>query len=204
VRPHDSKRIIFILSGIGLAAAILNASGGGGFSVPELGQASGSVPDLPGLREREALEPGFIATFLWVVQQTSADGDRLAALISEESGFNPQARNPNGATGFLQWLVRYAPVSGYTTDQLYAMTGIQQLAAVMNTIVADPAYKTDPAMAGGGWSPSLPDSAIVLAAGTSAEAQNSGYDKAGKGYVTAGDVRSAVYGPLNGAGRISV
>jgi len=210
VKDGDAAKILLGFAALGLVIAI-----GSGGSVTSSSwtptYASGSLPDLPGLRQREAAEPGFISALLGVIQETGADGDKLAALISEESGFKPDALEPgDGGSGFLQWLPRYAPAyTGYTADELRQMTGIQQLEAVRNTIIRSPGYKTDPAIAGGGWKVSLPDDAIVIPGGTSTYSFFHNYDRGQKGYVTAGDVRAYVYGRLfdasgNPIGRISV
>lgn len=167
--------------------------------------ALGTLPQVPGLLDREAKEPGFVRELLRVIRDEHADGDRLAALMSEESGFNPAARNPDPvgrATGLLQWIARYAqPVTGYTVDQLREMSAIEQLhGPVRKTLRAwGAAGRADPAMAGWGSHVGAPDDAIIATKGDEFYAVNGGYDRAKKGAITVGDVRHAVYGLLDAA-----
>ena len=49
------------------------------------------------------------------------------AVFKQESGVNPQARNPSGATGLIQFMPDTARRLGTTTDDLYKMDGVQQL-----------------------------------------------------------------------------
>jgi hypothetical protein len=51
----------------------------------------------------------------------------LLAIMKQESGVNPQARNPSGATGLIQFMPDTARRLGTTTDELYKMDGVQQL-----------------------------------------------------------------------------
>jgi hypothetical protein len=51
----------------------------------------------------------------------------LIAIMKQESGVNPQARNPSGATGLIQFMPDTARRLGTTTDDLYKMDGVQQL-----------------------------------------------------------------------------
>jgi hypothetical protein len=51
----------------------------------------------------------------------------LIAIMKQESGINPQARNPSGATGLIQFMPKTAIALGTTTDDLYKMDGVQQL-----------------------------------------------------------------------------
>jgi hypothetical protein len=51
----------------------------------------------------------------------------LIAIMKQESGINPQARNPSGATGLIQFMPDTARRLGTTTEDLYKMDGVQQL-----------------------------------------------------------------------------
>jgi hypothetical protein len=52
----------------------------------------------------------------------------LIAIMKQESGVNPQARNSmSGATGLIQFMPDTARRLGTTTDDLYKMDGVQQL-----------------------------------------------------------------------------
>jgi hypothetical protein len=54
--------------------------------------------------------------------------DDLYAIFKMESGANPQAVNTvSKATGLIQWMPKYAPQFGTTTEELFKMTGLQQL-----------------------------------------------------------------------------
>ncbi len=84
------------------------------------------------------------------------------------------------------------------------MTGIQQLNAVQASIIRAPGYKTDPAMQGWGSHVGAPDDTVIASQGEITYTQNRGYDRDGKGFITAGDVRAAVYGPVASAGTVTV
>lgn len=179
-------------------AAGLGSHAAGGAS----GEHVDSLPDVPGLRDREQKEPGFIAKLLDVINSTGANGDRLAAIMSEESGFNPQARNSLNATGLLQWMPKWSKaIAGYTVDELFAMTATEQLDAVKNMILHTPGERTDPAMQGWGSHLNAPDDEVIATQGDAAYGPNAIYDKAKKGTITAGDVRRAVYGRLDDAAK---
>jgi hypothetical protein len=51
----------------------------------------------------------------------------LLAIMKQESGVKPQARNASGATGLIQFMPDTARRLGTTTDDLYKMDGVQQL-----------------------------------------------------------------------------
>lgn len=170
----------------------------------------GTMPQVPGLLEREAIEPGTVRTFLRVVKEMGADGDRYAALMSEESRWNPQIKNPIGAVGLMQWVPSITHLIGETPQSLAAMTAIQQLnGPVKKTMrLQGAAGRKDPAMAGWGSHVGEPDATVIAtkeppfpppANSARFYEDNKGYDREKKGYITAGDVRRAVYGLLDGA-----
>jgi hypothetical protein len=178
----------------GLVAAFRGSTSSAVLSSPE----SGTLPAFPRLLAREKLEPGFIRKLLKVIRETGANGDRLASLIDEESGWNPQARNGIGAAGFLQWVPKYAVGStGHTSDEIAGETGLQELDDVKTAILHAPGYKTDPAMQGWGSHINAPDATVIATDPEQAYTLNKVYDKAGKGSITVGDVRAAVYGRLS-------
>ncbi len=195
VRPGVVAGIVAVVTALGLAIAQAFQKKAATTSALE----SDSLPDVPGLRDREAKEPGFVAALLKLIRETGANGDRLAAIMSEESQFNPQATNPEHAAGLLQWMPSEVHLVGATTEQILAMTATEQLELVRKTIAVDPAYKTDPAMAGAGLPTTHADSDVLWTSDQLAYKQNSGYDRAKKGHITAGDIRSAVYGRLDTA-----
>lgn len=54
--------------------------------------------------------------------------NNLMAIMKQESGVDPQARNKtSGATGLIQFMPKTAIALGTTTDELYNMDGVQQL-----------------------------------------------------------------------------
>ena len=177
------------------------------------GSVSGSLPDVPGLLEREKLEPGFARKLLQTINSVpGTNGDRLTALLSEESGFRPHIKNPIGADGLMQWLPAFMGVVGTSPEKLAKMNATQQLDIVRNTLLmwkkGHPAALDDPAMGGWGNSAGEPDSKVIASAeppfpplNPSAVyyTANKGYDKEGKGYITIGDVRRNVYGRLDTA-----
>jgi hypothetical protein len=161
----------------------------------------GDLPDVPGLREREAKEPGFAAMLLQVAQDGGVNPDHLAALISHESGFNPQAHNPTGgALGLIQWLPAYMGAVGTDPMSLGAMSATEQLEVVAKTIKVWGGAAKDIAIAG--YMPGLagkPDDYVSAKSGEKAYEWNKALDHGGKGYITLGDVRSDVYASLERA-----
>jgi hypothetical protein len=174
----------------------------------------GTLPAVPGLKEREQKEPGFIRGFLRVMKETGADPDKMAALVSEETGFRPEVGydSPAGpgtaATGLLGWIPRYAKaISGFDVHEIHRMSALEQLAPIKTTIQRAPGYKTDPPMQGWGNSIGAPDDKVIAVkddpepdrakntAGAYA-ANYRAYDQAGRGVITAGDVRRKVYATL--------
>lgn len=204
------RNILFagcILLGGSLAAAI-----GYSTNTADLGlndATLGSLPQVPGLLDRESKEPGFSRAFLRVLKETGASVDRVAALISEESGYEPYIANPIGAVGLMQWLPAYTHIFGTTPEKLKAMTATEQLTVVKATLLKWPAAaRQDPALGGWGNSAGAPDSQVIASLNPPHPplnnspvyyTANKGYDKEGKGYITAGDVRRAVYGRLKKA-----
>lgn len=169
-----------------------------------------TLPDVPGLSARIAAEPDFARWLLSMLASLGADtdgsGDKLVSIMSEESAFKPSARNPvSNTVGFLQWMPKYfpnffdAPIP--TVDEVQQMSGIDQLTLVYQTVRKLPAYLTDPAMQGWGSHIGSPDSTVLASQGDVAYTQNAGYDAAKKGFITAGDVRSAVLRPLSVAAK---
>ena len=87
-----------------------------------------SYLDLPGLSARESASRGFALALSGVGERLGLDPNYLAAVMSLESGFKPDAVNPKGgATGLIQFMPATATLLGTTASALRQMTAIQQL-----------------------------------------------------------------------------
>lgn len=164
----------------------------------------GTLPQVPGLLDREAKEPGFCRELLTVVRELDADGDRLAALMSEESGFHPEAKNPNGgATGLMQWLPSTAPLVGTTVEALAKMSAIEQVRGPVRATLKlwGKAGRKDPAMAGWGSHVGEPDDTVIARKDVDGNRflWNKVYDANKDDAITVGEVRRAVYNRLGPA-----
>jgi len=72
-------------------------------------------------------DPDFNKKLEKIASQLGVKSSDLIAIMKQESGVNPQARNPSGATGLIQFMPATARQLGTTTDDLYKMDGVQQL-----------------------------------------------------------------------------
>ena len=72
-------------------------------------------------------DPDFKKKLEKVANALGVRSSDLIAIMKQESGVNPQARNPSGATGLIQFMPDTARRLGTTTDDLYKMDGVQQL-----------------------------------------------------------------------------
>ena len=76
----------------------------------------------------EKTSPVFRSMLVAMAARLDTNADFIAAVMSVESGFNPQARNPNGgATGLIQFMPSTAKRLGTTTDALFQMSAEEQL-----------------------------------------------------------------------------
>lgn len=154
-----------------------------------------TLPDVPGLKERLAAEPGFGAAFLAMTDAMGwgqEQADYLAASIGGiESRFNPQAQNPTTrATGLIQFMPSTAKALGTTVEALFAMTATEQLPFVR-------AYFRDRKLAPRDVYPAIfwpaaigkSDEAVISRAGEKVYDQNRGLDSNKDGILTAGDIR---------------
>jgi hypothetical protein len=106
-------------------------------SASEAAAPSGSpvgktLPDVVGLRERFAAEPGLSKAYFDMVAElgwTDEHADYLAAAIGNiESGWKPDARNAaSKATGLIQFMPDTAKAFGTTIDDLLKMTATEQM-----------------------------------------------------------------------------
>jgi hypothetical protein len=72
-------------------------------------------------------DPDFKRKLEKIANLLGVQSSDLIAIMKQESGINPQARNPSGATGLIQFMPDTARRLGTTTDDLYKMDGVQQL-----------------------------------------------------------------------------
>jgi len=142
---------------------------------------------------------------LSLADEIGVDADWLASVISFESGWNPAARNKySRATGLIQFMPATAQRLGTTVDDLINMSDVEQMPYVRQYYLPfsgklhnlEDTYLAVfyPAAIGksNDW--------VVGAPGTKVYEQNAGFDKAGKGYVTRGDIVTTINGVYNGAG----
>jgi len=73
-------------------------------------------------------DPDFKKKVDKVASALGISSGNLMAIMRQESGVDPQARNKmSGATGLIQFMPKTAITLGTTTDELYKMDGVQQL-----------------------------------------------------------------------------
>lgn len=125
------------------------------------------------LTEMEAKYPGL-------------DRNQLYQIVNGESNFDPQARNPSGATGLFQIMPASANDIGHSTDQISRMTATQQLGVYddyldywnysgdnhLGMMQAAPAYASRTA------------GSIVYPVGTAAHRQNPPWRPSSGGHIT--------------------
>jgi len=118
-----AKKAESILASIGQAAGNLIDYGGAA-----LGAGSGEYAAVgAGGRGAWASDAPFIQAVNALAQKYNIDANDLLGLMQSESGVNPQARNPSGATGLIQFMPNTARALGTSTDALYGMNRVQQM-----------------------------------------------------------------------------
>jgi hypothetical protein len=146
-------------------------------------------------------DPDFKKKVDKVAAALGIQSNNLMAIMKQESGIDPQARNPSGATGLIQFMPKTAIALGTTTDELFKMDGVQQLDYVykyfkmtgvgdgslgeLYTAVFMPKYV------------GYPKDTVLgqrAAAGFSGKvyAQNSGLDRNRDGAITKADIENSV------------
>lgn len=160
------------------------------------GASGRSLPDVPGLRERLAAEPGFGRAFLAMTDAMGwgqEQADYLAASIGGiESRFSPQAQNPTTrATGLIQFMPKTAASLGTSVEALYAMSATEQLPFV-RAYFADRKLNPRDIYPAIFWPAAIgkADDAVISRAGEKVYDQNKGLDVTKDGILTAGDIRS--------------
>ena len=157
--------------------------------------------------------PVFRAKLARVAQDIGADPSDLAAVIGLETmyTFDPAIRNQHCervlckgdracvsrrcGTGLIQFMPSTAKRLGVTTDQLAAMSGVEQLDYVRRYFLwfGRGFSNVDQLYYSVFWPACRGKSAghVVAEAGSNVYSQNRGFDRAGRGYFTCGDVSGA-------------
>jgi hypothetical protein len=173
--------------------------------------ATTSILAVPGIGR---VDQGFLNSLAAVADRHNWNADGIAGVISHESGFNAAAHTPivgQTATGLIQFTEHTANTLGTTTAALRTMSATQQLpyveaffAKTLPTVPADPA---DYILATYGRSDLIgKDPSVVIDSGSSTDPNevqryklNSALDRANKGYITVGDLRSVMNATFAGA-----
>ncbi len=160
----------------------------------DAGSVAPELLDLPGI---QTTTPLFRAELVRLGERLSLDPSFIAAVMSLESQFNPQARNPQSkATGLIQFMPETARKLGTTVEALFEMTAVEQIPYV-EKFYARYAGKLKepgefymatflPAHVG------APDDRVLSTAGNPIYDQNKGLDKDKDGVLTAGDVYAII------------
>lgn len=118
-----AKKAESILASIGQAAGNLIDYGGAA-----LGAGGGEYAAVgAGGQGAWANDAPFIQAVNNVAQKYNIDANDLLGLMQSESGVNPQARNPSGATGLIQFMPNTARGIGTSVEALYGMNRAQQM-----------------------------------------------------------------------------
>lgn len=159
-----------------------------------------SLIGAPGI---EATTPRFRVELVRVANALGLDPDYLATVISQESGFDPQAKNRAGssAVGLIQFTQAAREPLGVTRDQILGMSAEEQLGLVARHYAPyagrlrtlEDAYLA--VFYPWGIGKSL-DTVLMPRPGRDPDeyTQNKGYDFGGKGYITVADVTRAIRG----------
>lgn len=149
--------------------------------------------DFPGLRARDAVEPGFARALDAMGRSLGLDPNGIAAVMSLESGFNPAAVNKStDATGLVQFIPSTAAAFGTSTNALKRMSAIEQLPYARKLFTSKkirPAVMGDyymsvfmPAFVG------QPADTVLAVKGEPIYDKNAGLDVDQDGTLTVGDV----------------
>ena len=87
------------------------------------GRRSGANVDTSTIQD-----PDFNRKLEKIARELGVKTSDLLAVMKQESGVNPQARNSkSGATGLIQFMPKTAQSLGTSTEELFKMNGVQQL-----------------------------------------------------------------------------
>lgn len=166
---------------------------------------------IPGL---EKTSDAFRSALVDAMASINVDPNFITPVMANESGFSAQARNPmSNAIGLIQFMPSTARALGTSTEELAAMTDVEQLPYVVAYLrpfasrigTAGDAYMAVfmPRYVGA-------DPGLTIATSPAATyTQNRVFDREGKGYITVADVerkaqdlydRAAGLPPLSGGG----
>lgn len=163
-----------------------------------------NVLAVPGI---EKVTPSFVRSLIDLSQRNGWDPSGIALVISEESGFNPAAKNPGGsASGLIQFIESTAKLLGTTTAAIRQMSAEQQLPLVerffqMTLKGKIPDRIEDYILAPLG-RPDLigkPDDTVIFEQGSPEYDANTALDRDHKGTITVGDMRARMQGFINRA-----
>lgn len=110
----------FFSNGAQSLSGFFGFGGGPGFQQADVTKARGEW----------AKDSGFVSGVNQLAQKWDIDAGDLLGLMQSESNLNPQARNPSGATGLIQFMPDTARAMGTTTEAISRLNRTQQLALV--------------------------------------------------------------------------
>lgn len=151
--------------------------------------------------------PDFLCKLVEMSARHGWDPNGIALVISEESAFNPAAKNPySSASGLIQFIDSTATSMGTTTAAIRAMSAEEQLPLIERFFATSlrgqiPQHIEDYFLAVLG-KPNLigaPDNATVFAKGSSGYSGNPQIDLDNNGVITVGDARAYMRRVLNQA-----
>ncbi len=134
-----------------------------------------------------------------VRRQASAAGydpDALVGVVQAESGGDPAARNPSGATGLIQFMPNIAKAMGTSTDAIAKMGVAEQVPLVLKYLqdrgVPPKSSQGDMyvAIAAGGDFVGKPDTTVVYPKGSAGWRQNPAWRPSDGGDVTVGSIKA--------------
>jgi peptidoglycan hydrolase-like protein with peptidoglycan-binding domain len=207
----DGKVGPLTLAALGFAGAQAMVPGPPSGVQPTAQPTSGRTATIANVRGINKLSPAELKALVDAANWIGINPDWLASAISFESGFSPSIENAagSGAVGLIQFMPSTAVGLGTSTAALKQMTFTQQLEYVkkyfephrgqLHSLEDTYLAIFYPAFIG------KPLNAVLGSTGSAIYDQNSGFDRAGKGYVTKEDITSTIRGVLDSAaGRISV
>lgn len=131
-----------------------------------------------------------------VATQAGLDPKALQGVIQAESGGNPSAQNPSGATGLIQFMPEIAQAMGTTTDAIKKMPVAEQLPLVVQYLkdrgINEKSTQDDMyvAIAAGGNFVGRPDSTVVYPKNSKGWKANPAWRPADGGDITVADIKA--------------